>query len=146
MADPQATCGKAEGIAMALRVLPVGWAPMLKRRHHCLAALVACGFAWQLSLVACDLNPQPLPPGETFGGAEDAGPALPVANGSVDAGTGTALGGGEGGDAAATPPSGVTGDGGLPDGDAAADLDSGPDSATDSGEDAAPLDAGGGGG
>jgi hypothetical protein len=117
--------------ALASSVLGGGWATMLTRRYRiwtglALAALIALGAALA---AACDLNPQPLPPGETaFGGSGDGG-SLPVAAGPGDGGnTNFGAGNQDGGDAGteggqpAAPPGADGGDGGSEDaGDAAVD-------------------------
>jgi hypothetical protein len=125
---------------------------MLTRRFQILAALGLSTVVATLSGAGCDLNPQPLPPGET---AEDSGaPAsLGSGGGTGDAGSSTfaADAGGitppvSGEDAGAT---GSEADGAAPGaGDAAAadatsdasSEDASPDAQTD-----APVDAGDGG-
>ncbi len=103
---------------------------MLTRRYRFWTglALVALGAALA---AACDLNPQPLPPGETANGSADSG-ALPVAAGSGDGGNANFGGGnqdaGDGGPASEQPPP----DSGEADGgDASVEADAG---------DAAPMD------
>ena len=123
---------------------------MLTRRFPRLTGFVVLAAAGAaIAAEACDLNPQPLPPGDLPSSgfaAEDAGsgPTTPVTGTSSDAGFAT------NGDASAAPgpPSGEGGaaDSGLPtDGgpaDASADVE---DASTDAPSDA-PSDAGGEGG
>jgi hypothetical protein len=88
--------------------------------RHLSALLLAASLA-----TACDLNPQPLPPGDQpEGGANEQPPSDTNANG----GTGEPTAAGDGGST----------DGGL---DASGGTDGATDGATD-GEDDAPLDAG----
>ena len=113
---------------------------MLIRRLHpsgtlALAALVAIGVG-----VACDLNPQPLPPGEAAG--NDAGEVLgpPAMNGGGGP-EGGALGvNGEGGAEGSPPTATSTGDGG-PDAASDASTDASVDAATEDASTDAPTDA-----
>jgi hypothetical protein len=115
---------------------------MLTRRYRIWTGLILVVVGAALA-AACDLNPQPLPPGDTANGAADAGAgSAPVATGQGDAG-GTNFGAGD-------QDAGDAGEGGadtglpgepIPDGgDAGVEADAGDaapvDGAADGGEDA----------
>jgi len=81
---------KSAKSALALGVLGPPWAFMLTRRSQFSIGILffALGATW---LGACDLNPQPLPPGLTSSGAADDGGALAtVPTGSSSGGGGLA--------------------------------------------------------
>jgi hypothetical protein len=95
---------KSEDFAVALRVLTLRWAPMLTRRFRTLALLALAALAGAAAVAACDLNPQPLPPGEQAGVSEDAGAAgLPGENGGGGIDSGATLVSADGGPSG-TPP------------------------------------------
>jgi len=112
---------------------------MLTRRYRTWTGLaflaVAVGLA---AATACDLNPQPLPPGEAAFASEDAGPvvAVPVAGGESDGGANLLADGG--------PPEGIPvppdgGDAGAPDA-SDADAGDGGDATAEDGGDAGIVD------
>ena len=133
--------------ALALAVLPSHRAPMLTRRLQALFVLLFCGAAW---FVACDLNPQPLPPGESAD--EDAGAEFGGGNGGglAAADAGTTSSGTSTEDAGSAPGQNAdAGDSGAPDagaGSREAGADGAADAAEDSPSDGGQADAGEDGG
>ena len=100
-------------------------------RSRLLAFCVALTAVAAVAVVACDLNPQPLPPGFTAPGAGDVGDGgqTSVPGVGADAGSGTVLGPG---DAGTSPPAQDGGASGVP----------GLDGGTDAGEGGGKTDAG----
>lgn len=119
-------------------------------RSRLLAYCVALSAVAAGAVVACDLNPQPLPPGFTAPAAGDVGDGgqTSAPGAAVDAGSGTVLGPG---DAGATNPPGADGgtpgvpvvDGGIDAGEGGGKSDAGDAGAGDAG-DAGEEDAGDG--
>ena len=97
---------------------------MLTRRHPVLALVLLCALGGAWTVAACDLNPQPLPPGATgsFGSGNDAGGVATTPTAGVDAGEPAAGPGDAGGPI--PPPAGDAGAGGS-DADASSGLDDG---------------------
>jgi hypothetical protein len=135
---------KTAGFALAPHLLVPGGVFMLTRRFHVLAGLTlsAVWVALVVGATACDLNPQPLPPGEQSGFANDAGASSSSGGGSMAADAGVTSPPLGAGDAAAATPSGS--DAAVPEGGAQS-LDGATDAPEDAavdGEAGAPMDGG----